>query len=152
MPPEIPTFGAYHILTQDDGTFRLCSKDSGGMVAAVLAVCDRYGEQGDLVAWAIDNPTRWWLRYGDLTPVLGSRHLAWANDERSDATLHGSPEGWMLAGMKGACVIDWGVDLRALFEDIPRIYCDTNELREHLGKALRRHAPRLLTKGGRRGQ
>ena len=151
MPQDPPRLNSYFIETHDNGTFNFRSKDGGGKPAVVLIVDDRYGEWCDLLAWFLDNPTRWWLRHGDETPILGAARLAQANEEAQSVSLHGNPESWIMARMRGVCVIDWRVDLRPLFADIPRITCENRELRDHLRKALRRDEPRLDFKGPRRG-
>ena len=66
--------GLARIETKDDGTYVV---DPHGKLAALVPVRDRYGELVDLVAWFPDNPSAWWLRYGDECPVLGSRALGY---------------------------------------------------------------------------
>lgn len=150
MPHSPPRFNAYFIEPQHDGTFRFRSEDGGGKPHVCLNVDDRYGVWCEIVAWRVDNPSRWFLRYGDQTPILGAAKLAWANAEQREVALHGTPEGWIMAGMKGVCVIDWRVDLRELFVDVARVICESEELRRHLYKVLHQRDTRI--KVSRQGQ
>lgn len=141
MPPRLHK---YFIEVHDD-TFRFLSKDGGGAPAVVLIVDDRFGEWCELVAWRLMNPSRWWLRYGDQTPILGAARLALAADMGHSVMLHRNPESWILTGMRGVCVLDWRVDFKPLFEGVPKIVCESQDLRDHLRKVWRRDEPRFHT-------
>ncbi len=77
-----PAFGAERIITSSAGTF---SYNRHGLLALTLAVEDRHGDIVDVVAWGRD-PCRWWLRRGDLTPILGA--LSAQRRERLAEHLH----------------------------------------------------------------
>ncbi len=137
--------GAAPVMTSANGTYR---PDPAGEWAAILAVHDRFGELVDLVSWLPENPCRWWLRLGDETPVLGAQALALAADCGKSIRLFSTPERWLRGrGDRGhhrdACVLNWGVDLRPLFDGLSQIWCDTLGLERRLREKLRQWEPEI---------
>ena len=128
--------GAARIVVSGDGTYQ---PDASGQWAAILAVHDQDGEVADLVAWLVDRPGRWWLRYGEVV-VLGARTLAVARYHGDPITLHDTPQSWALARGVGACVLRWDVDLRELLDGIARVDCAPN-LADRLRRSLRQWEP-----------
>lgn len=131
------------IVTKDDGTY---SVDPHGRLAALIPVRDRRGEIVDAVAFFPDEPSQWWLRFGDETPILGAQALAYAAWERQPLTLWETPLQWLLHHRSGSVVLDWGVDLRPLLEDIPEAKCQSEALSERLHKNFLDFGPRLTTR------
>ena len=131
---------ALRIETKSDGTYRV---DPEGRLAVVVLVRDRYGEIVDTVAFFPDKPEQGHLRYGDATPILGARALAMAAGERRPLTLWETPEHWLINCRGGAVVLDWSVNLRPLFTDIPSITCESQALRDRLLQNFLRFAPKL---------
>ncbi len=134
---------AVRIVTEDDGTY---SVDPHGRLAALIPVRDRWGEIVDAVAFFHDSPQRWWLRFNDEVPILGARALAMAAWERQPLTLWETPLQWLLQHRSGAVVLDWGVDLRTLFEEIPTINCQSKALSDRLQRNFLEFGPRLTVR------
>ena len=130
-----------------DGSF---SYDRAGMLALILAVEDCHGNFVDAIAWGRD-PSPWWLRRGDQTPILGAPALAEACWHHEHILLWETPGAWVQSHRPGGeadrhhcvCILRWDVDLRPLFEGVPRIDCAVPELRGPLRKALRRFEPQI---------
>lgn len=139
-PPDFLFINAARIVTHGDGTY---TPAGNGQIAAVMGVHDGGDELCDLVAWFLDNPTRWWLRHSDDCPVLGAGNIELAVLCHEPITLHPTPEAWALAAGRGVCVLDWGAPLLELFEGVPAIECGSPALRHRLQQAFRRWAPRI---------
>ncbi len=129
------------------GTF---SYNPKGLLVLTLAVEDVTYDMVNIVAWG-RSPSPWWLRRGDQTPILGARALAEACWHHEQILLWETPEAWVQSHRPGGeadrhhcvCILRWDVDLRHLFEGIPRIDCAVPELRGQLRKALRRFEPQI---------
>ena len=120
---------AIRIVTTGNGTYRV---DPRGELAVLVPVRDRWGELIDAVAFFQDDPGRWWLRFGDESPILGARTLARAAWEHQPLILWETPLQWLLKRRRGCCVLDWGANLRPLFDEIPEIACQSGALSERL--------------------
>jgi len=59
----------------------------------------------DLVAFKLENPTRWWRRLG-VADILGNA----ASFTVEPKTLHPTPLDWLRAGGTGLVVLDWSRD------------------------------------------
>ena len=127
------------ITTKDDGLYTV---DPRGKLMAVVPVRDRWGEIMDAVAFLPCRPGRWWLRYQD-TAILGAQALAEAAWERQPLEMWETPQDWLLQRSRGSVVLDWGVDLRPIFEDIPEIKCQSKALIDRLQQNFLRFGPRL---------
>ena len=139
----IPCFGRARIQPLASGNYR---PSDAGQWAVVLGVYDRHNELVDLVAWFPDDPTRWWLRHGDGTPLLGVLALAFAADCNQPVNLLPTPEQWLLAHSKPnshgiVCIFDWGMDFGPLFEGVSRVECNSPELQKRLRRAFRAWEP-----------
>lgn len=133
------------IVTKDDGTY---SVDPHGRLSALIPVRDRWGEIVDAVAFFPDESDQWWLRFGDETPILGAEALAYASWERQPLMLWETPLQWLLEHRCGSVVLDWGVDLRPLLEEIPEVTCQSEALSDRLRKNFLDFGPRLTTQSG----
>ncbi len=60
----------------------------------------------DLLALRLDQPETWWYRIGEPGLVLGSDNLDAAHTEGWLISLHRTPLDWLLAGCRGACLLD----------------------------------------------
>ncbi len=115
---EAPIFTVARIAAQADGSF---AYDRSGSLALTLAVEDRHGDMADVVAWR--DPSPWWLRRGDQTPILGAPALAMASWHHEPVLLWETPEAWVQSHRPGGeadrhhcvCILRWDVDLRPLF-------------------------------------
>ena len=136
---------ALRIAVKDDGTY---SVDACGKLAALVPVLNRWGEIVDAVAFFPDEPEQWWLRFGDETPILGAEALNYAECDSQPLMLWETPLQWLLQRRKGAVVLDWGVDLRPLLEEIPAITCQSKALSERLHKNFLDFGPRLTVRAG----
>ena len=136
---------AIRIVTKDDGTY---SVDPGGRLAVLIPVRDRWGEIVDIVAFIQDEPEQWWCRSGDELPILGARALAHAAWERQPLVLWETPLQWLLQRRSGSVVLDWGIDLRPIFEDIPAVDCQSPALSDRLHRNFLQFGPRLTVRAG----
>ncbi len=128
----------------DDGTF---TADSSGMEAILVPVHDRFGDWVDILAYHLDDPSEWWLRYGDSCPILGAQALAVAAYHHDPVRLCSTPERWLLSRRRSTpppvCILDWGVELGPLFDGVEHVECDSPELRDRLQQALRAWEPKI---------
>ena len=146
MPePGVPRLTALRITAKDDGTY---SVDPHGQLAALVPVRDQWGEIVDAVAFLPDEPEQWWLRFGDDTPILGAQALGHAAWERQPLMLWETPEQWLLNHRRGAVVLDWGIDLRSIFDDVPAIVCQSRALSDRLKENFLAFGPRLTVTTG----
>ena len=136
---------AIRIATKDDGTYTV---DPHGRLGVLVPVRDRWGEIVDTVAFLQDEPEQWWLRFGDETPILGAWELAHAAYQHQALILWENPLQWLLKHRSGAVVLDWGVDLRVLLENIPSITCQSHALQDRLRRNFLEFGPRLTVRGG----
>ena len=127
------------IKAHDNGLFEFSPE---GELAAVARVHDSEGDLADFVAWFLDRPGEWWLRYGDI-PILGSHALAVAAYHGDGTRLYATPEAWLLGGRRGVCVLLWGAPLNDLFAGVGNIECDNPALGKRIMTALRRWEPRV---------
>ena len=141
----------------DDGTWRA---DPSGAPAVLIPVHDRDGVAVDIIAYHLDDPSEWRLRYGDCCPILGAEALAMAAYHRDPVTLCSTPERWLLArshpgagvhlhhqGGDETCVLDWGVDLGPLFAEVSHIQCDSVGLHDQMQRAIRSWEPEITAPG-----
>ncbi len=128
------------IAGKNDGTYAL---DPHGRLAVLVPVRDRWGEITDIVAFIQDEPEQWWCRCGDDTPILGAPALAHAAWERRPLILWETPLQWLLQRRSGSAVLDWGCNLRPIFEDVPAINCQSAALRSRLQENFLAFGPRL---------
>ena len=130
---------ALRVSTKDNGTYAL---DPRGKLMAVVPVRDRMGEIVDAAAFLTSRPGRWWLRYRD-TAILCARAFAIAEWDGRPLKLWETPLQWLLQGRRGSVILDWGADLRPMFEDVPEITCQSTALRDRLQANFVRFGPRL---------
>ena len=143
--PCVPRLTAVRIASKNDGTYYV---DPHGRLAALIPVLDRWGELVDIVAFFPDEPEQWWCRDGDETPILGAQALADAAWERRPLVLWETPLQWFLQRRTGSVVLDWGVDLRPIFEDIPTVDCQSMALSDRLQRNFLKFGPRLTVRTG----
>ena len=134
---------AIRIAGKNDGTY---APDPHGRLAVLIPVRDRWGEIVDIVAFIQDEPEQWWCRHGDETPILGAQALAHAAWERQPLILWETPLQWLLQRRSGCVVLDWGVDLRPLLEDVPAVKCQSAALRGRLQENFLAFGPRLTAR------
>ena len=60
----------------------------------------------DVLAWRLEEPTRWWYRLGTPGAVLGADNLGLAHIEGWPITFELSPLAWLLADCRGAVLLD----------------------------------------------
>ena len=139
-----------------DGTWRV---DPSGAEAVLVPVRDRLGDWVDILAYHLDAPCEWRLRFGDECPILGAADLAQAAWNQEPVSLHSTPERWLRARcrahggdrvdhqggghLQAICILHWGVELGPLFEGVSRIECDSPELRDRFRKAIRSWEPKI---------
>ena len=151
---HLPHFGRARIQPLASDNYR---PSDAGKWAVIMEVRDRHDEIADLVAWLPEDPSRWWLRHFDETPIIGARSLAFAADCHQPAILYPTPEAWLFAQRersKGAivCIIDWGVNLTELFAGVSKVECRGSDLQKRFTSALRAWEPQITAprQGARR--
>jgi hypothetical protein len=100
--------GVGRIVTHSDGLFEF---HDDGEVALVVPEGEPespgWAVVPDLVAFAPDNPSHWWLRRGEVD-LLGAYNMThW---RLSPTTVHETPLSWLRAGADGICIVDWSLD------------------------------------------
>ena len=100
--------GVGHIVTHSSGLFEFHPEgDLAFIVAEGEPEVPGWADVYDLVAFAPDNPSHWWLRRGEVD-LLGAYNMApW---KLSPTTIHETPLSWLRAGAAGICIVDWGLD------------------------------------------
>lgn len=136
---------AVRIAGKNDGTF---SFDPDGRLAVLIPVRDRFGEIVDMAAFFQEESDQWWCRHGDETPILGAQELAYAGFHHQRLKLWETPLQWLLKRRSGCCVLDWGANLRLLFDDIPEVACQSTALKDQLHKNFLDFGPQLTVHGG----
>ncbi len=129
----------------DDGTWRA---DPSGAPAVLIPVHDRFGGWVEILAYHLDAPCEWRLRFGDECPILGAADLAQAAWYQEPVSLYSTPERWLIGRRLApsvpspVCILDWGVELGPLFEGVSTVACDSPELRDRFRKAIRSWEPK----------
>ncbi|GEP57332.1 hypothetical protein [Reyranella soli] len=77
--------------------------------------------------------------------VLGGEWLDYARDHETAARIYPNPLAWLLAGRRGAVIVDWR-SARYVLADVPELVCTDKALAERIDKAMRQpvHMPRLI--------
>ena len=140
-----PSVVAAQILPRENGTFRWSKT---GRWALTVGVYDRDERLIDNVAYFLDDPSTWFLRRADQTPILGARDIAFAVDQQQTVKLCSTPDLWLSGHCRRswrsiACIIDWSVNISPLFDGVSRIECDSPELQKRLCHALRKWEPKI---------
>jgi hypothetical protein len=124
-----------------DGTFGFSADPGVGLWARMIPIIE--GEEiVDVVAWERGAPSPWWLLRGNVTHL--GRHAAdLACASGRPLTLTATPERYLdyHAG-HALCVVNWSADLRAIFEGVREIRCETPALARRLNAGLRDQAGR----------
>lgn len=114
-----------------------------GVPACIVAVVDHWREPGDagifdLVAFAADNPARWWGRTGAAF-ALGD-HLLETGDP---VAVVATPVDWLACGGDALCILDWGPASPAwsALRAAPPLTFTDDGLRTKLRNALVQAAP-----------
>lgn len=77
--------------------------------------------------------------------VLGGEWLDHARDYDTAARIYPDPLSWLLAGRRGAVIVDWRA-ARHVLADVPALECTAKALAERIDKAMRQpvNVPRLV--------
>jgi hypothetical protein len=135
-------FGVEEIVTADDGLYQPLA---GGHLAYIVPViplkaaweeADGDDDLGDLVAWHLKEPQRWWRRCG-LLSILNPGAIAIA--ERFGKALHirRSPLSWLQHNSSGCVILDRHADLRLAFGGVADVVAEDLELGEEIERRLR---------------
>ena len=141
--PEFLFIGAARIVSHRDGTY---TPAATGEWVVLMGVFDRLGELCDLVAWQPDHPGRWWLRVGDVCPLLGAGNLELAVLCHESITVHPTPEARVRAAGRGVCILDWDAPLNEIFDGVVAVECSNPTLKHQFRQALRRREPSITIK------
>jgi len=90
----------------------------------------------ELVAFTLDQPSRWWLRKGNgvlLGPDWPDYLTTLGNDP---LPLFDNPLSWLRGGGSGSCVVDWSAHLPLYLGNVKDIVCESSELASRLYRAL----------------
>ena len=100
-----PLIGLGRIVAHSTGLFEFhADGDLALIVAEGVPECPGWAEVHDLIAFKPKDPSRWWLRRGEVD-LLGAYNMTpW---KLSPTTIHETPLSWLQAGADGVCIIDW---------------------------------------------
>jgi hypothetical protein len=93
-------------------------------------------DPGDLIAFRLADPSRWWVRTG-AAPFLGFSAVEYAEHFRTPLRLWSSPLAWLRAAGDGAVILDPAIDLRLWLGSVGTIHADGIELGEEIERGLR---------------
>ncbi len=150
------TLSPGRVVFLDDGTWRA---DPSGFPAVLIPVHDRFGGWVEILAYHLDAPCEWRLRFGDECPILGAADLAQTAWYQEPVSLYSTPERWLRARCRAhggdrldhqggdhhqaICILHWGVEMGPLFEGVSRVECDSPELGDRFRKAIRSWEPKI---------
>lgn len=135
-------FGVAIVAPDAGGTYQL--SEGGGELAIVvparpLAFDDH--DVGDLVAFYLSRPSRWWTRLGAV-PLLSPDAILRAEVTRTPLRVFSTPLDWLRAGGDGIVILDWQVNLRFHLGGVGRVNADTRRLGDAIDRRLREPTPR----------
>jgi hypothetical protein len=144
-------FGVATIECASDGTYQPSGDGRRAIILPDHPIAGDDAWQGDneLIAFALDDPQRWYCRLGGaplLNPYAAERALGWLR-------VSSTPLAWLVVGGDGVCVIDWDCRLPLHFRADVKLIADTGDLAERLERALRpieRTKNSILMGGGAR--
>lgn len=122
-----------------NGSWTPCGEAPGAIWAHCLPVAG-YGSDAlsDVLAWPWDRPGTWWRRTG---------RAGWLGDHLLDEPPTGesvlvveTPADWLAQRQEAVCILDWSLDLAAIFHDAPDLVCSTKRLADRLIAALQHRA------------
>ena len=87
----------------------------------------------DLVGVNPRKPDRWRLWHG-TAPILGAEAVEHAGHYDEPLVLYGAPWSWLVAGARGACVLDWRCHVSFWLAGIHRIVAEDRDLGQQLNK------------------
>ena len=150
MRARRPSFVMARIKVLDECTFRPKKR---GQWAVTVGVNNRDSQLVDICAFFLHDPAQWWLRRRSQTAVLGADRIDYAAFHQQTLPLYQTPYDWLLGRGNGAVVLDWGCDLRDIFEGIPEIQCQSITLRKKLRQSYTKFQPKITapTKRKRHG-
>jgi hypothetical protein len=100
------------VLPQPDGSWQPADPgDPGAVLAHCLPCGNPWGEVIDIVAWAWDRPGRWWRRTRLVDRLVDPEWLSGDKPVR----LVGTPAEWLADRCEAACILDWSIDIAAVF-------------------------------------
>ena len=125
-----------------------------------------WATMADMVAFDIDDPSRWWRRRGAIDVLgqgalcdarvcpdmddlfaarerLGKRRLSAAHARRMampPLRLFSTPLSWLAGGAEGCCLVDRDIDPRHVFAGVGRVACENAALAHHVQRRIDRYA------------
>jgi hypothetical protein len=127
-------FGVHGIRGFATGEFDL---DPDGPKAVVLNIAGPRGEPRDLCAWFPNDPWRWWLRFRTAA-ILGEAMVERAEYLGCPLTVYSTPQQWLFARGRGACVLRWNIELTLHLGGINHIVADSPALAARINSGLGR--------------
>lgn len=141
LPARRPSLVMARIEVFDNGTFR---PNESGEWAVTVGVNNRDSQLIDICAFFLHDIAHWWLRRRSQTPVLGADRIDYAAFHKQTLPLYQTPYDWLLGRGDGAVVLDWGCDLRDIFEGIPKIQCQNTSLSKKLRQSYTKFQPTII--------
>ena len=126
--------GVGHIITHDCGLFEF---HDDGNLAIIMAEGKPEGpgwlEIYDLIAFKLDDPSRWWLRRAAVD-LLGAYNVTpW---KLGTTTIHETPLSWLQAAATGICILDWGFDPLSALLPAGDLVAETPALKARLERRI----------------
>ena len=111
-------FAIVPILTDAGGNFQFAADG-----AAAFIMAGQMGDDlaADLVAFYLDQPTRWWRRLG-VIDVLNYDAVLRASCTGELLTLWPTPLDWLQASMNGAVILDHQMPLAPLLDGVSEVF------------------------------
>jgi hypothetical protein len=126
--------GVGRIVTHSSGLFEFhVDGDPAIIVAEGEPEWPGWLELYDLIAFKLDDPSRWWLRRGAVD-LLGSYNMTpW---KLGTTTIHETPLSWLQAGATGICIFDWGFDPLSALLPAGDLVAETPALKARLERRI----------------
>ncbi len=126
--------GVGHIVTHSSGLFELHPEgDLAFIVAEGEPEVPGWADVYDLVAFMPSEPSRWWLRRGEVC-LLGAYNMT--PRKLSPTTICETPLSWLCGGGVGICVADWGFDPLTTLLPAGDLVAETPALKARLARRI----------------
>jgi hypothetical protein len=142
-------FGVSAIIAGRDGFYQPTDSGEAAIIMPALPLAAPWepdfpsDDPGDLVAFHLGQPDRWWWRVGSV-PILNPMAITRAEILHEPLILHSCPLNWLRAGGIGSVVLDRSkANLGLYLGGISQIIADTVKLGDEIERRLRSPVPAL---------
>jgi hypothetical protein len=133
-------FGVAVIAPCDGGFYEIAEGSEGAFSAFILPALplddDGDDDLGDLIAFNLSEPDRWWVRRGTV-PILNPVAILRAEIMRERLLVVSSPLAWLRGAGSGAVILDWQANLRLHLGGLSRgVAADSEKLARAIERRL----------------